>query len=411
MVNNKEVIFMSKALQNFLTENLNDLKEKGLYRKLPVVTGPTGPKAIINGKNVVNLSSNNYLGLAGDERLKEAAIKATEKYGAGAGAVRTIIGTLDIHEELEEKLAKFKKAEAVIVFQSGFACNMGAISAVMTKDDAIISDELNHASIIDGCRLSGAKILRFKHSDMEDMERVIKEAIAANQYKKFLIITDGVFSMDGDIAKLPDIVKIAEKYDIPVYVDDAHASGVLGKNAEGKPNGSGSVSHFGLYGKVDFQIGTLSKAIGVVGGYVAGSRQLIDWLKLRGRPFLFSTAMTPGDVGAVIKAIEILSSSTELVERMWDNGRYFKKLLSDIGYDIGHSETPITPVIIGDEAKAMKFSDELFNAGVFAQGIAFPTVPRGTARVRNIVTAAHTKEMLDEAAECYRMVGKKMGII
>lgn len=402
---------MSRSLQNYLTESLDELRQKGLYRKLPVVSGPTGPRAVINGKSVINLSSNNYLGLAGDERLKEAAIKAAEKYGAGAGAVRTIVGTLDIHEELEEKLAKFKKAESVIVFQSGFTANMGAIPAIMTKEDAIISDELNHASIIDGCRLSGAKILRFKHSDMVDMERVIKEAISSNQYKKFLIITDGVFSMDGDIAKLPEMVKIAEKYDIPVYVDDAHSSGVLGKNSEGRLNGSGSVSHFGLYGKVDIQIGTLSKAIGVVGGYVAGSKELIDWLKLRGRPFLFSTAMTPADAGAVIKAIDILSESTELVERMWENGNYFKKLLSDMGYDIGHSETPITPVIIGDEEKTMKFSDELFKEGVFAQGIAFPTVPRGTARVRNIVTAGHTKDMLDEAAVSYRKVGKKMGLI
>jgi glycine C-acetyltransferase len=402
---------MSRSLQNYLTGNLDELREKGLYRKLPVITGPTGAKAIINGKNVINLSSNNYLGLAGDERLKEASIKATEKYGAGAGAVRTIIGTLDIHEELEEKLAKFKKAEAVIVFQSGFTANMGAIPAIMTKQDAIISDELNHASIIDGCRLSGAKILRFKHSDMADMERVAKDAIASGLYKKFLIITDGVFSMDGDIAKLPEMVKIAEKYDIPVYIDDAHGSGVLGKNSEGKLNGSGSVSHFGLHGKVDVQIGTLSKAIGVVGGYVAGSKELIDWLKLRGRPFLFSTAMTPGDTGAVIKAIDILSESTELVEKMWDNSNYFKKLLLGMGYDIGHSETPITPVIIGDEEKAMKFSDELFKEGVFAQGIAFPTVPRGTARVRNIVTAGHTKAMLDGAAEAYRKVGKNMGLI
>jgi pyridoxal phosphate-dependent acyltransferase, putative len=402
---------MSKALQDYLTQNLEELREKGLYRKLPVVTGPTGARAVINGKSVINLSSNNYLGLAGDERLKEAAIKAAEKYGAGAGAVRTIIGTLDIHEEMEEKLAKFKKAEAVIVFQSGFTANLGTIPALMTKEDAIISDELNHASIIDGCRLSGAKILRFKHSDMEDLERVAKEAIASGLYKKYMIITDGVFSMDGDIAKLPDIVNITEKYDIPVYVDDAHASGVLGKDSEGRPNGSGSVSHFGLYGRVDVQIGTLSKAIGVVGGYVAGSRKLIDWLKLRGRPFLFSTAMTPADAGAVIRAIDILSNSTELVERMWENGTYFKKVLSEMGYNIGHSETPITPVIIGDEAKAMQFSDELFKEGVFAQGIAFPTVAKGSARVRNIVTAAHTKEMLNEAAEAYRKVGRRMNII
>lgn len=402
---------MSKALQDFLTSSLMELEQKGLYRKLPVITGPTGARAVINGKEVINLSSNNYLGLATDPRLKEAAIKAVEKYGAGAGAVRTIIGTLDIHEEMEAKLAKFKKAEAVIVFQSGFTANAGTIPAIMTKEDAIISDELNHASIIDGCRLSGAKILRYKHSNMDDLERVAREAVNSGLYKKFLIITDGVFSMDGDIAKLPDIAAIGEKYDIPVYVDDAHASGVLGKDSQGRLNGSGSVSHFGLYGKVDIQIGTLSKAIGVVGGYVAGSKKLIDWLKLRGRPFLFSTAMTPGDAGAVIAAVDILSNSTELVERMWENGRYFKKVLSEMGYNVGHSETPITPVIIGDEAKAMMFSDELFKEGVFAQGIAFPTVPRGTARVRNIVTAAHTKNMLDEAAECYRKVGKKMGII
>ncbi|QCX34633.1 glycine C-acetyltransferase [Caloramator sp. E03] len=395
----------SKALHEFLSANIQELKDKGLYRKLPVVTGPTGPRCIINGNEVINLSSNNYLGLANDPRLVEAAIKATEKYGAGAGAVRTIVGTLDIHEELEEKLAKFKHTEAVIVFQSGFNCNMGTVSALMTKEDAILSDELNHASIIDGCRLSGAKILRYKHSDMDDLKRTIKEAKESGQYKKLMIITDGVFSMDGDIAKLPEIVKIAEEYDAFTYVDDAHASGVLGKN------GSGSVSHFNLYGKVDCQIGTLSKAIGVVGGYVAGTKELIDWLKLRGRPFLFSTAMTPGAAGACIKAIEILSESTELVDRLWDNTRYFKSKLSSLGYDIGHSETPITPVIIGDEAKAMQFSDELFKEGLFAQGIAYPTVPRGTARVRNIVTAAHTKEMLDDAVEIYRKVGKRMGII
>lgn len=395
----------SKALHEFLSANLEELKEKGLYRKLPVVKGPTGPKCIINGREVINLSSNNYLGLANDPRLVEAAIKATEKYGAGAGAVRTIIGTLDIHEELEEKLAKFKHTEAVIVFQSGFNCNMGTVSALMTKEDAILSDELNHASIIDGCRLSGAKIIKYKHNDMDDLKRAIKEAKESGLYKKLMIITDGVFSMDGDIAKLPEIVEIAEEYDAFTYVDDAHASGVLGKN------GSGSVSHFNLYGKVDCQIGTLSKAIGVVGGYVAGTKELIDWLKLRGRPFLFSTAMTPGAVGACIKAIEILSESSELVDRLWDNARYFKSKLSSIGYDIGHSETPITPVIIGDEAKAMQFSDELFKEGLFAQGIAFPTVPRGKARVRNIVTAAHTKDMLDEAVEIYKKVGERMGII
>lgn len=395
----------SKTLHDFLVKNLEELKAQGVYRKLPVVTGPTGPKCIINGKEVINLSSNNYLGFANDPRLIEAAIKATEKYGAGAGAVRTIVGTLDIHEELEEKLAKFKKTEGVIVFQSGFNCNMGTVSALMTKEDAILSDELNHASIIDGCRLSGAKILKYKHNDMDDLRRTLKEAYESGQYKKFMIVTDGVFSMDGDIAKLPEIVEIAEEFDAFVYVDDAHASGVLGKN------GSGSVSHFGLYGRVDVQVGTLSKAIGVVGGYVAGSKELIDWLKHRGRPFLFSTAMTPGAAAAALKAIEILSESSELVDRLWDNAKYFKEKLSALGFDLGNSETPITPVIIGDEAKAMQFSDELFKEGLFAQGIAYPTVPRGKARVRNIVTAAHTKDMLDEAVAIYEKVGKRMGII
>lgn len=395
----------SKTLHDFLVKNLEELKAQGVYRKLPVVTGPTGPKCIINGKEVINLSSNNYLGFANDPRLIEAAIKATEKYGAGAGAVRTIVGTLDIHEELEEKLAKFKKTEGVIVFQSGFNCNMGTVSALMTKEDAILSDELNHASIIDGCRLSGAKILKYKHNDMDDLRRTLKEAYESGQYKKFMIVTDGVFSMDGDIAKLPEIVEIAEEFDAFVYVDDAHASGVLGKN------GSGSVSHFGLYGRVDVQVGTLSKAIGVVGGYVAGSKELIDWLKHRGRPFLFSTAMTPGAAAAALKAIEILSESSELVDRLWDNAKYFKEKLSALGFDLGKSETPITPVIIGDEAKAMQFSDELFKEGLFAQGIAYPTVPRGKARVRNIVTAAHTKDMLDEAVAIYEKVGKRMGII
>lgn len=394
-----------KALHEYLSQNLDELRAKGLYRKLPVITGATGPRCIVNGREVINLSSNNYLGLANDPRLVEASIKATEKYGAGAGAVRTIIGTLDIHEELEEKLAKFKKAEAVIVYQSGFNCNMGTVGALMTKEDAILSDELNHASIIDGCRLSGAKILKYNHNDMDDLRRVIKEASESGLYKKLMIIFDGVFSMDGDIVNLPEIVKIADEYGAFTYVDDAHASGVLGDH------GRGTVSHYNLYGKVDCQIGTLSKGIGVVGGYVAGTKELIDWLKLRGRPFLFSTSMTPGSAGACIKAIEILSESSELVDRLWDNAKYFKTKLSSVGFDIGNSQTPITPVIIGDETKCMQFSDELYKEGLFVSGIAFPTVPRGKARVRNIVTAAHTKDMLDEAVSVYEKVGKKLGVL
>lgn len=395
----------SKALNKFLDENLNDLKSKGLYNVIDTIQGSNGPVIEINGKKVINLSSNNYLGLATNPRLKEACIKATEKYGVGAGAVRTINGTLDIHDELEEKLAKFKHTEAVITFQSGFNCNMGAISAVMNKKDAILSDALNHASIIDGCRLSGAKIIRFEHADMNDLEAKAKEAKASGLYEKIMVITDGVFSMDGDIAKLPEICDIADKYDLLTYVDDAHASGVLGQN------GSGSATHHNLVGRIDFQIGTLSKAIGVVGGYVAGSRDLIDWLKVRARPFLFSTAMTPGAAAACIEAINILSSSTELVDRLWENGRYLKKGLKDLGFDIGHSETPITPCIIGDADKAQQFSKELFNEGVYAKSIVFPTVPLGTARVRNMPTAAHTKEMLDKTIAIYEKVGKKMGII
>jgi glycine C-acetyltransferase len=395
----------SKALQKFLTENLEDLRGKGLYNVINSIKGGNGPIIEINEKKLVNLSSNNYLGLANHPRLIEASIKATEKYGVGAGAVRTINGTLDIHDELEEVLAKFKHTEAVIVFQSGFNCNMGAISAVMSKKDAILSDSLNHASIIDGCRLSGAKTIRFEHANMEDLRTKAKEARESGVYEKLMVITDGVFSMDGDIAPLTEIVKIAEEFDLITYVDDAHASGVLGQN------GSGSATHHNLVGKIDFQIGTLSKAIGVVGGYVAGSRDLIDWLKVRARPFLFSTANTPGDAAACIEAINILSESDELVKRVWENGNYLKKGLKELGFDIGHSETPITPCIIGDAAKAQQFSKELFEEGVYAKSIVFPTVPLGTARVRNMPTAAHTKEMLDEAIAVYEKVGKKLGII
>lgn len=394
----------SKALQKFLDENLNDLKSKGLYNVINPLKGANGPIINIGDKELINLSSNNYLGLATNPRLIEATIAATKKYGAGAGAVRTINGTLEIHEELERKLAIFKHTEAAIAFQSGFNCNMGAISSVMNKKDAILSDALNHASIIDGCRLSGAKIIRVNHSDMEDLRNKAKEARESGLYEKIMVITDGVFSMDGDIAKLPEIVKIAEEFDLITYVDDAHGSGVLGK-------GAGTVKHFGLSDKIDFQIGTLSKAIGVVGGYVAGSKDLIDWLKVRARPFLFSTSLTPGAAGACIEALNILTESTELNDKLWENGHYLKKELKNLGFNIGNSETPITPCIIGDADKAQEFSKELFNEGVYAKAIVFPTVPMGTARVRNMPTAAHTKEMLDRAVAAYARVGRKMGII
>lgn len=394
----------SKALQKFLDENLNDLKSKGLYNVINPLKSANGPIINIGGKELVNLSSNNYLGLATNPRLIDATIAATKKYGAGAGAVRTINGTLEIHEELERKLAIFKHTEAAIAFQSGFNCNMGAISSVMNKKDAILSDALNHASIIDGCRLSGAKIIRVNHSDMEDLRNKAKEARESGLYEKIMVITDGVFSMDGDIAKLPEIVKIAEEFDLITYVDDAHGSGVLGK-------GAGTVKHFGLSDKIDFQIGTLSKAIGVVGGYVAGKKDLIDWLKVRARPFLFSTSLTPGAAGACIEALNILTESTELNDKLWENGHYLKKQLKNLGFNIGNSETPITPCIIGDADKAQTFSKELFTEGVYAKAIVFPTVPMGTARVRNMPTAAHTKEMLDRAVAAYERVGKKMGII
>ncbi|MFR1709798.1 MAG: glycine C-acetyltransferase [Clostridium sp.] len=394
----------SKSLNNFLKTNLEDLKSKGLYNEINVITGQNGPIIEIEGKKLINLSSNNYLGLATNKRMVEASIKATEKYGVGAGAVRTINGTLDIHIELEKKLAAFKHTEAAIAFQSGFNCNMAAISAVMNKKDAILSDALNHASIIDGCRLSGAKIIRFEHADMDDLRAKAKEAKESGLYEKIMVITDGVFSMDGDIAKLPEIVKIAEEFDLITYVDDAHGSGVLGK-------GAGTVHHFGLSDKIDFQIGTLSKAIGVVGGYVAGTKDLIDWLKVRGRPFLFSTSLTPASAGACIEAINILTESTELHDRLWENGNYLKKELKELGFDIGHSETPITPCIIGDAAEAQEFSRRLYEEGVYAKSIVFPTVPLGTARVRNMPSAAHTKEMLDEAIAKYAKVGREMGLI
>ncbi|MFT4416244.1 glycine C-acetyltransferase [Fredinandcohnia humi] len=395
---------MSKVLDSFLQENLDDLKKKGLYNIIDPLQSANGPVIKINGRELINLSSNNYLGLATDDRLKEVAKAAIDTYGVGAGAVRTINGTLDVHIKLEEKLAEFKHTEAAIAYQSGFNCNMAAISAVMDKNDAILSDELNHASIIDGCRLSKAKIIRFNHSDMEDLRARAKEAKESGLYNKIMVITDGVFSMDGDVAKLPEIVEIAEEFDLITYVDDAHGSGVLGK-------GAGTVKHFGLSDKVDFQIGTLSKAIGVVGGYVAGKQQLIDWLKVRSRPFLFSTALTPADVVAATKAIEILMSSTELHDKLWENANYFKQQLKERGFDIGQSETPITPVIIGDEVKTQEFSKKLIDEGVYAKSIVFPTVPQGTGRVRNMPTAAHTKELLDKAVAIYDKVGKEMNII
>ncbi|HAQ6558772.1 TPA: glycine C-acetyltransferase [Enterococcus faecium] len=394
----------SKELTMYLEKELDQLKEKGLYNTIDILESGNGACIIVDGKKMINLASNNYLGFANREELKKACIEATETYGVGAGAVRTINGSLKIHQQLEEKIAEFKGTEAAIAFQSGFNCNMGAISAVMTKEDAILSDELNHASIIDGCRLSGAKIIRIKHQDMKDLEKKAKEAIESKKYKKIMYITDGVFSMDGDIARLPEIIPIVEKYGLITYVDDAHGSGVTGK-------GAGTVKHFGLSDKIDMQMGTLSKAIGVVGGYVAGSKTLIDWLKARSRPFLFSTSLTPGAAAAALASITLMQEHPELVEKVWENANYFKEELKKVGYNIGMSETPITPVILGDEKVTQTFSKKLIEHGIYAKPIVYPTVPLGTGRIRNMPTAEHTREMLDEAVAVYQKIGKEMEII
>lgn len=378
---------------DFLSKQVHDLKNQGVYRKIPVLESANDAEVIIDGKSVINLCSNNYLGFATHPRLKKAAIDAIEKYGVGAGAVKTIAGNLNLHEELEEALAKFKKEEAVMLFQSGFNCNAGVIQAITQAGDLIISDELNHASIIDGVRLSRADKAVFKHSDMNDLERVLIEKRA--QYNQVLIITDGVFSMDGDLAKLPEIVELAEKYKCLTYVDDAHGSGVLGEN------GRGTVDHFHLHGRIDFTIGTLSKAFGVIGGYVAGKKIMKEWLAHRARPLLFSTYLPPAVVAPLIEAVKMLSESDEYTKACWDNANYFKKKMKKAGFNIGHSETPITPVFIGDEAKTVLFSKTLLNEGVYVSPIIFPTVPKGTGRVRVMVSAAHTKAQLDQAIECF----------
>ena len=386
----------------YLQAELDEMKEAGTFRTLVPLESDQGSKVVINGKEVIQLSSNNYLGLTNHPRLKEAAVSAVKKYGAGTGSVRTIAGTFSMHEQLEEKLAKFKHTEASLVFQSGFTTNQGVLSAILTKEDVVISDELNHASIIDGIRLTKAARKVYKHVDMASLEEALKETA---EYRKRLIVTDGVFSMDGNIAPLPEIVELAEKYDALVMVDDAHASGVLGQN------GRGTVNHFNLDGRVHIQVGTLSKAIGVLGGYVASTRTLIDYLIHKGRPFLFSTSHPPAVTMANMAAIDVLLEEPELIERLWDNSAFFKKGLKDLGFRTGHSETPVTPVIVGEEALSHQFSDKLLEYGVFAQGIAFPTVAKGQARVRTIVTAQHTKAELQEALNAFEKAGRELGII
>jgi glycine C-acetyltransferase len=390
-----------------LSAQLDDLKQRGTYFKLRVLDDVQGPVCTYDGKKVINLASNNYLGLCDHPKLREAAIDAAKKFGVGSGAVRTIAGTMKIHMDLEEKIARFKNVEACVVFQSGFAANAGTVSSILGKEDFIISDELNHASIIDGARLSRAKIKVFRHKDVAHAEELLKEI--QNEPGHKLIITDGVFSMDGDIGPVDKLCDLSDKYGAIMMVDDAHASGVLGRN------GRGSVDHFGCHGRVDVQVGTLSKAIGALGGYVCGSRDLIDYLYHRARPFLFSTSHPPSVAASCIAAFDLLEEEPERIERLWDNTRYFKAELGRIGFDIGGvttpaSETPITPIIVGDGKKTMEFSKALFDEGLMATGIAFPTVPEGKARIRTIMTSEHTKEQLDQALETLETVAKKLGI-
>jgi glycine C-acetyltransferase len=387
----------------YLGDQIAEWKSAGTYQRLRILEGPSAAESRFDGKEVINLASNNYLGLTTHPKLIEAAVDATRSYGAGSGAVRTISGTMDLHMELERRIAAFKSVEACVVFQSGFAANAGTVAAVLTPEDHIISDELNHASIIDGCRLSKAKIHVFPHKDHEAARRILAEMDGAPGRK--LLITDGVFSMDGDIGPLPELVDAAERYGAIMMIDDAHSSGVLGRN------GRGTVDHFGLHGRVDIQVGTLSKAIGVLGGYVCGTRNLIEFLYHRARPFLFSTSHPPAVTAACLAAFDILENEPERIDTLWDNTRYFKQGLTASGFNTGASETPITPVIVGEAARAHRFSAELFNEGVLATGIGFPTVARDKARVRTIVTATHTKEELDRALEAFRRVGKRMGIV
>ena len=386
----------------FLSAELTSLAEQGLHRELRVLDGEQRARNTIDHRVVVNLSSNNYLGLTTHPKLRVRALEAIERFGVGTGSVRTIAGTMAIHLELERRLAEFKHTEAVVVFQSGFAANAGTVAAILGKDDVIVSDELNHASIIDGCRLSRAAIRVFPHKDVAAARRVLSE-LPGDQRK--LLITDGVFSMDGDLGPLPSLCDLAEEFGCIMMVDDAHASGVFGRN------GRGTIDHFGVHGRVDIQVGTLSKAVGVLGGYVAGSRALIDFLHHRARPFLFSTSHPPAVAAACLAAIDVLLEEPELIETLWENTAFFKSGLKTLGFDTGLSESPITPVIVGDAALAMRLSDRLFTEGVFAQGIGFPTVARDKARVRTIVTATHTREDLEFALDVFNRVGRELGLI
>jgi glycine C-acetyltransferase len=387
---------------SWIQEELGALRAQGLFTTIRTLSSPQGAWLEVDGRRVLNFCSNNYLGLANHPRLKEAARRAIETHGVGPGAVRTIAGTMDLHLELERRLAAFKGVEAAISFQSGFNANLAAIPALVDKEDVIFSDELNHASIIDGCRLSKVRIVRYRHNDADDLRRVIRET---KDYRRALLVTDGVFSMDGDIAPLDRLADVAEEHNLMLMVDDAHGEGVLGRG------GRGIVDHFGLHGRVDIEVGTMSKAFGVVGGYVAGRQPVVDWLRQRGRPFLFSSAVTPADVAACIAAVDLLEENTELVDRLWENGRYFKAEMQKLGFDTGVSETPITPVMLGEAPLAQQFSKRLFEEGVFGTAIGYPTVPRGKARIRVMISAAHTTDDLDQALAVFGKVGQELGVI
>jgi glycine C-acetyltransferase len=393
---------MANKLQ-WIQDETQKLKDDGLYNRIRTLSSPQGAWLVVDGKRVLNFCSNNYLGMANHPRIVQAAQEAMKKYGVGPAAVRSIAGTMDLHLELERRLAAFKGVEAAITFQSGFTANIGTIPALVGKDDAVFSDELNHASIIDGCRLSGAKIIRYAHCNPQDLDRVLSEE--REKYPRAMVITDGVFSMDGDISPLDKIYEVVQKYNAILMVDDAHGEGVLGKG------GRGIVDHFGLHGKVDVEVGTLSKAFGVVGGVSAGNPVVVEWLRQRGRPFLFSSAMTVPDVAACLAAVDILEESTELVDRLWENARYFKAEMRRLGFDTGLSTTPITPIMLGEAPLAQQFSRELFENGLFAMSIGFPTVPKGKARIRVMISAAHAREDLDKGLEIFTVVGCKLGVI
>jgi glycine C-acetyltransferase len=386
----------------WIDDQIAELKEAGLFNVIRTIESPMDAWVTIDGRRLLNFCANNYLGLANHPRLKAAAQKAIDSHGVGPGAVRTIAGTMDLHIQLEQRLAQFKKAEACISFQSGFTANLATIPALVGREDVIFSDELNHASIIDGCRLSRARVVRYSHADVADLRRKLEET---TEYRRRLIVTDGVFSMDGDIAPLDQICQVAEEHDILLMVDDAHGEGVLGEG------GRGIVDHFGLHGRVDVEVGTMSKAFGVVGGMVAGKKVIVDWLRQRGRPFLFSSAMTVPDTAACLEAVNVLEESTELVERLWANAEVFQKGMKELGFDTGHSQTPIVPVMLGEAPLAQAFSRSLFENGVFAMAIGYPTVPQGKARIRVMNSAAHSAQDLELALDIFAKVGQALGVI